>query len=790
MKQSIGGGNRSTKIVSDCDTDCNLLYELGTDGIFNGPSSNRLKDDFFNIMNEYMKKLKSEMLEVDLRREELLKNVTEADNNATDSKQSKGNWLTNVLKTKKEQPVQIKSEQLNKVYTDCDTRIVELSNIFLNEKIDLIFHHRKEVDELNRRINYLSYQLHRMGENAVEFQVAYVDSDAQVQTDLTSLMVDQMENKLNINKIENFSQTEKYPKSDVGIQVEQNLIEKLTQTESPNFITHSTQSELEYLKLVKMEEKLAKLEQMTDCMTQTILSGEGYSIHTQSELSMGLLNEMEKKFNSPKTENFSQTINSEKINSFTQVEVFADVKSCQTENVQFNSTQTQSEITQSMLSEMEDMHYRFSKRKENYSQTNAPPESKEADTQSSLTYLTLAEMENKFQVFKIENFSQTNDFLKTDSYTQIDTQTNDEFSQTDHVQVLNSTTQSDLTESLVTKMEQKYNVITDENSSQTNEEVKINSQTQCDICTKKESFSQTENSPLSTSGTQSDLTNRAILEIEEKLNRRRTTIERSSQTSVDNDYEISISHGVKSSNTSQFTELSGQTNFKYPHQTIDTKNYSENQSRAICTNDIPTQSSLTYLDIDKLEKTANKTTSSVEIQTHQNSLMRDSYIQTDAKVTTDEYSQTECTSSIRSNDLSRQSSRSKQEPIQTETVVKVNVEVQTESKYLDSPQIENLDRAKVSKQNLNTINRKENPVIENIIKKMLAEPNVPFKNSENPNKTSSHTQTDLIETKNSSTQSSTLHKMPKVESSTENVETDILKNLIDENVTNEVEFLF
>ena len=165
------------------------MYELGFEGLSSGPSSNQLREDFFNIMSDKMKKLKCEILEIDLRRQELNKEVLQLDEDAAldsaskkSGRKSSKSWLTNVISFKRE-PVEIKSDALNKLLTECDSRIVELSNIFLNEKIDLIFKHNKEIDDLNRHIMYLNRQLAKFDredkfENSFEFE-----HDAQTQTD-------------------------------------------------------------------------------------------------------------------------------------------------------------------------------------------------------------------------------------------------------------------------------------------------------------------------------------------------------------------------------------------------------------------------------------------------------------------------------------------------------------------------------------------------------------------------------------------------------------------------------
>lgn len=140
------------------------------------------------------------MLEIDLRRQELNKAVLEADaelldeagsvssknkKSKTGARKSSRSWLTNMIAFKSE-PVEIKNEKLNKLLSDCDERMVELSNIFLNEKIDLIFRHNKEIAELNRQVAYLNRQLAKLGGSDIPIFMF----DTHVQTELTSLDFD------------------------------------------------------------------------------------------------------------------------------------------------------------------------------------------------------------------------------------------------------------------------------------------------------------------------------------------------------------------------------------------------------------------------------------------------------------------------------------------------------------------------------------------------------------------------------------------------------------------------
>lgn len=148
-------------------------------------------------MSDKMKKLKCEMLEIDLRRQELNKSVLEADDelaqseirqaSKTGGRKSSRSWLTNMVSFKTE-PIEIKNEKLNELLSECDERMVELSNIFLSEKIELIYRHNKEIAQLNRQVNALSRQLVRFGVSAATTnQEDIFMFDSHAQTDLTSL---------------------------------------------------------------------------------------------------------------------------------------------------------------------------------------------------------------------------------------------------------------------------------------------------------------------------------------------------------------------------------------------------------------------------------------------------------------------------------------------------------------------------------------------------------------------------------------------------------------------------
>jgi hypothetical protein len=371
------------RIVADCECECNLLYELGLPGISDGPSSNQLKDDFYNVMRDEMKKLKAEMLEIDVRRQEFTRSVADVDQEAIASSNTRRNssWLPSFVKSKKE-PVEIQNEKLTQLQSECDTRMIELSNIFLNEKIDLIFQHNKQVDDLNRRISYLSSQLTRLGQTSIPYQVAYVDADGEAQTDLDLTQLADMEKRLNCPRADNWSQTMAPPVS-MHAQTQSDGVErtaKTCQTDLYTLTNSQTQSDVSSSMLLEMEDKISRLKSASEnwsqtntpilvdsqvqldsvptmarsCQTEILTSFR--TSQTQSDLNTSKIAEMELKMRQLKdvTENWSQTQLTIAVDSGTQFDfVPSTVKSCQTDRPSFKESQTQSDLNGLSLSEME-----------------------------------------------------------------------------------------------------------------------------------------------------------------------------------------------------------------------------------------------------------------------------------------------------------------------------------------------------------------------------------------------------------------------------------------------------
>jgi len=110
-KANRGSTEERTRTIN-CQ--CDLLYDLGVNGLSSGPNSSKLRQDFDTLVYEQMKKLENEQLEVDIRRIELRNKTLELDNSLENNKSLKmGKTFKNVFFTK--EPIKIKNEELNKL---------------------------------------------------------------------------------------------------------------------------------------------------------------------------------------------------------------------------------------------------------------------------------------------------------------------------------------------------------------------------------------------------------------------------------------------------------------------------------------------------------------------------------------------------------------------------------------------------------------------------------------------------------------------------------------------------
>ena len=100
--------------VRTINCQCDLLYDLGVEGLSNGPNASKLLFDFDTLMNEQMKKIENERLEIDIRRIEFRNKIQDVDKNLEMNRNvGMGNAFKSVFFVS--EPTKIKNEQLNKL---------------------------------------------------------------------------------------------------------------------------------------------------------------------------------------------------------------------------------------------------------------------------------------------------------------------------------------------------------------------------------------------------------------------------------------------------------------------------------------------------------------------------------------------------------------------------------------------------------------------------------------------------------------------------------------------------
>lgn len=159
------------------------------------------------------------------------------------------------------------------ILKDCDEKIVDLSKIFLNEKIDLIFQHNKSIETLKKQLVEM--------ENLNKAKLTHID---QLERDLKQLEQDKLNEKVSIS-------TQKESKI---------IVQKETTNEF-------TQTDVESQKL-KLEKNYA-------------------SAGIQTEFEKQSTNQNDNKmFIDFKVESFSQTESRQSVESTTQTDIVSDYK--------------------------------------------------------------------------------------------------------------------------------------------------------------------------------------------------------------------------------------------------------------------------------------------------------------------------------------------------------------------------------------------------------------------------------------------------------------------------------
>ena len=142
------------------------------------------REHVYALANEQVRQLINELLEIDVRRQEVVRDMQRVDGEVS-ARQQFG-MFKSMLTTFKKEPVRLESAQLDELSARFDQQMVELSKIFLNEKTDMLFQHSKEVSTLNARIDQLLLQRspqQQQQEQQQEQQQQQQQVDATCQTD-------------------------------------------------------------------------------------------------------------------------------------------------------------------------------------------------------------------------------------------------------------------------------------------------------------------------------------------------------------------------------------------------------------------------------------------------------------------------------------------------------------------------------------------------------------------------------------------------------------------------------
>lgn len=149
--------------LADQTVQCDLIYEIGVEGLKRDPNSSRLSLDLNSALSDCMKKITNEILEFDSKRKEFVQLLTDLDKQLTDlevkKSSSDGLFKFITINTKKGsvklEKSKLTNSQLDELKDKLDEQMVDLSKAFLNEKIDLLFEHKSNVEKLNEEIKRL-----------------------------------------------------------------------------------------------------------------------------------------------------------------------------------------------------------------------------------------------------------------------------------------------------------------------------------------------------------------------------------------------------------------------------------------------------------------------------------------------------------------------------------------------------------------------------------------------------------------------------------------------------------
>lgn len=185
-----------TKNYVDKSVGCNLLSEMNLNDLINVTDSKKFLKNLNRLIKNELKKIKSEILEINLKRSDLM-NIFDSFNSylTKESTNQKNKGMISRFKNLDKNSIKIKNDHLDALYEKFDSQIVELSNVFLNEKLDLIFKHNQIVDEINQKL------IESKSPN--EFSIK--DSQTQTSNDLSSFF----------KQLEKIEQSEKFKTQEI-----------------------------------------------------------------------------------------------------------------------------------------------------------------------------------------------------------------------------------------------------------------------------------------------------------------------------------------------------------------------------------------------------------------------------------------------------------------------------------------------------------------------------------------------------------------------------------------------
>jgi hypothetical protein len=108
-------------------------------------------------MSYEMNKISKELLETGVKRSSLIEFCNSLPNEEDQSVQAEVDLISEkVIKYQQNNTI---PKEFNQIYNQCDNQIVELSKVFLSEKIDLIFKHNQEINEIKNQLKLTKAQL-------------------------------------------------------------------------------------------------------------------------------------------------------------------------------------------------------------------------------------------------------------------------------------------------------------------------------------------------------------------------------------------------------------------------------------------------------------------------------------------------------------------------------------------------------------------------------------------------------------------------------------------------------